>query len=351
MKINIQRGRSSGKAIEGKRKLAKKELTKNMKTNRQKIIMNSIKIVSAAVMAIAAATLLKLEFAISAGIISILTIMPTKRETIHTALGRLYAYVAALTIAFVCFEVFGYTVVAFCVYLLFFIVVCRVFRWYSAMAMNSVLISHFVTMGNMGMESLQNEVLLFIIGVGCGIIANMNLRKKADEMQQLQQQTDDQIIRILNRMSERILDRDLSDYNGECFKVLRDLIYEAGAVARENYNNELRSADTFDIDYIDMRSEQCDVLYEMYKTIRKLNTSPVTAGRLSEFLADTAAVFEKDNNVKGLLTELEELKNYMKNQPLPVTRQEFEDRARLFGLMGDIEEFLEIKRDFAERYQ
>ena len=36
----------------------------------------------------------------------------------------------------------------------------------------------------------------------------------------------------------------------------------------------------------------------------------------------------------------------MKETPLPVTREEFEDRARLFALMQDIEEFLQIKAEF-----
>ncbi len=316
----------------------------------RKIIINTIKIVLAAVVAIGIATLLQLEFAIAAGIIAILTIMPTKRETIRIAFGRLFAFVAAMLIAFVSFGVLGYTVQAFCVYLLVFIFLCQIFKWYSAMAMNSVLISHFVTLGNMNVESVMNEVLLFAIGVGCGIVINMHLRKRADYMLRLQQQMDEQIIKILSRMSKRILDKDLSDYNGECFQKLHVQIYEANTVAEENYNNDLVGADTFDMEYIAMRSQQCNVLYEMYKTIRTLNTSPITASKLSEFLENTAKVFEKNNNVKALLFELEGLKMYMREQPLPVTREEFEDRARLFGLMNSMEEFLRIKETFAEKY-
>ncbi len=321
-----------------------------MKRDFGKITVNSVKIVLSAVVAILIATLLHLEFAISAGIIAILTIMPTKRETIRTAFGRLCAFGAGRGIAFICFCLIGYTVPAFCVYLLIFIFVCQIFKWYSAMAMNSVLISHFVTLGDMSMASVLNEVLLFFIGVGCGIIVNMHLRKKEHYMLSLQQKTDNQIIKILSRMSERILDKDLSDYNGDCFKILRQLIYDASVVAEENYNNDLGSMDTFDIDYIAMRSEQCNILYEMYKTIRKLDTSPITAGKLSEFLKNTARVFEKNNNVKKLLIELGEMNAYMKSQPLPVTREEFEARARLFSIMNNLEEFLHVKEVFADKY-
>ena len=36
----------------------------------------------------------------------------------------------------------------------------------------------------------------------------------------------------------------------------------------------------------------------------------------------------------------------MKSTPLPVERNEFEDRARLFMLLRRIEEFLMIKKEF-----
>ena len=37
----------------------------------------------------------------------------------------------------------------------------------------------------------------------------------------------------------------------------------------------------------------------------------------------------------------------MKSRPLPVTRAEFEDRAELYTLLRDIEEFIKIKVDFS----
>ena len=67
----------------------------------------------AAVAAILIAYELELEFAMSAGIVAILTIQPTKKETIRVAMGRLCAFLAALIIAYGSFCIFGYTVVAF----------------------------------------------------------------------------------------------------------------------------------------------------------------------------------------------------------------------------------------------
>lgn len=318
---------------------------------RKNIIINSIKIIFAAMGAILIAQALQLEFAISAGIVAILTIQPTKRETISTALGRLYAFGAAMVIAFVSFLLLGFTVQAFFLYLVVFILLCQIFRWYSAMAMNSVLISHFITFGAMNLGTVANEVLIFVIGVGMGIVVNLHLRKRVDDMERLTKETDAQIVKILSRMSERVLDKDISDYNGDCFKILEQRIDEAKRVAWENYNNQLDSGDTFDMEYIAMRERQCMVLHEMYKNVRELDTSPITAGKISQYLKNMSEVFEKGNDCKELIVQFAQMDAYMDSQPLPVNRAEFEDRARLFGLMRKIEEFVSIKLEFAQNVE
>ena len=314
------------------------------------IIINSSKIIIAAILAIVLAQFLKLEFAIAAGIVAILTIQPTKKETVATALGRLYAFIVALVIAFLSFSIFGYNTTAFFVYLVFFIIICQIFKWYSAMAMNSVLISHFVTFGSMNMETVKNEVLIFAIGVGIGVIANLHLRKKVDYIEKLKKETDAQIVKILERMSKRILDKDLSDYNGECFQVLNRQLSQAQQVAELNYKNQFQKDDVFDQEYISMRDRQRHVLYEMYKDVRRLNSTPGTAQKISTFLSDMAKVFDKDNDAIALMEEFQEMSQYMKSQPLPVTREEFEDRARLFSLLCNLEDFLQIKLEFSKKH-
>ena len=262
-------------------------------------------------------------------------------------MGRLYAFAVAIGIAFVCFGALGVTLQAYFLYLILFIWVCQVFKWYSAMAMNSVLISHFVTLGVMNTENVANEVFIFMIGVSAGILTNMHLRKRTDYAEQLMQEMDTQIVKILSRMSERILDKDISDYNGACFQVLAQQIEFARKVAEENYNNQFNPDDTFDLEYIAMRDRQRMVLYEMYKNVRSLHTTPVTAKRISDFLRDMSEVFEKGNNGNDLLQEFLQMDVWMKSKPLPVERKEFEDRARLFCLMRNMEEFIRIKVEFA----
>ena len=63
------------------------------------IFLNTLKISLAAILAIVTAKLVKLDFAVSAGIVAILSVQPTKKETLKTALDRLLAFLIALVIS------------------------------------------------------------------------------------------------------------------------------------------------------------------------------------------------------------------------------------------------------------
>ena len=310
----------------------------------KRVVFNTMKIVLASILAIVIAYSLDFSFYISCGIVTILTIQSTKRDTIQTAIERCIAFVIALVIAYGCFYFFGYTILAYCIYLVFYLFICQLCSWYSSMAVNSVLISHFLTFQMMTYPTIINELGLFIIGVSIGIMANLHLKKNI-YIEDLKNQADDQIRHILLRMSKRIL-QNVDDYDGSCFDVLFDLISKAKTMSYENEKNSIFTFDDFDRKYISMRSKQTQVLYEMYKIIRNMHSTVFTAEIISNFLFKIANEYHLENDCEQLLDEFYDLDAKMKSTPLPVERNEFEDRARLFVLLRRIEEFLIIKRDF-----
>ena len=310
------------------------------------IITNTIKITLAAVLAILCAQALKLDFTVSAGIVAILSVQPTKKETLRTALARLLAFAVALVISITLFNFLGFTVPVFFLYLLLFILVCQWHKWISAMAMDSVLISHFLSFGKTGLLEIKNEVVLFLLGVGFGILVNLLLHKKTDYIDELKNKTDEQIKLALHRMALRIQNPDLADYDGSCFTSLNKSLFTAKKQAEENFNNQFTSKDTFDTRYLLMRERQAMILHEMYKCVKNIMTVPDTAPLAADFLEKVSCEYHKDNDVQSLLSSLMEIREKMKTKPLPKQRAEFEDRANLFILLERMQEFLEIKREF-----
>ena len=66
----------------------------------------------------------------------------------------------------------------------------------------------------------------------------------------------------------------------------------------------------------------------------------------THYLKMMATKFHRDNDGHELMKLFREMDLYMKQRPLPVERLEFENRARLFVVMRNIEEFIQIKTEF-----
>ena len=307
-------------------------------------IFKTLKISIASILSILIAMFFNLEFYVSAGIVTILTIQSTKSETMNTALQRFIAFIIGLIISYFTYNFFNYSIIGFILYLIIYIFICITFNWTSSMALNSVLISHFMTFKVMNITTVINELGIFIIGVGMGILINIHLHKDEYGIYKLKYRIDEQIIYILNRMSLRILQK-IDDYDGHCFDELNKILTLAKAKALENEKNSFES-NSYDLNYLKMREHQAQVLYEMYKLCSKLNTNAITSKLISDFLLKVSKVYHTSNDCSELLKEFNEIDSKEKSVDLPVTRSEFEDRARLFGLLRLIEEFLLVKHRF-----
>ena len=314
-----------------------------------KTVFNAGKISLGCVLSMIAATVLGLKYSATAGLITILSIQQTKKETVITALKRLSAFFCAVVISVLCFNLLGYTTLAFGVYLFIFVMLCMILDWQIATVPISVLITHLLAEKNCDISILLNEFLIFVIGAGVGTIINMHLHNNKQKMNSSREKLDNEIKAILERMSQRILTDDKSDYNSDCFKKIDKLLFEARQVAYENQNNKLIGAESYDMDYLKMRENQCSVLMEMYKSILKISVTPEQSKVISEFLKKTSSEYHEKNDVKKLISELEDIFADMRFQKMPESRTEFENRAVLYSLMLQIKDFLSIKYDFMEK--
>lgn len=317
-----------------------------MKSNIKKNLFNAAKISTGCVISIIICTILNLKYSMSAGLLTVLSIQDTKRETLNTALKRLYAFFCAFIISIICFNLLGYTALSFGIYLFIFVNICIIFDWKSATVPISVLITHLISEQNTGILLIVNEFLLFLIGVGTGMIVNLHLKNNEKKMTECRTKLDNEIKNILERMSSRIIDDDKSDYNAECFRRIDSLMFEAQKTAHENRDNTLRYDKSYDIQYLKMRKKQCITLYEMYKSILQIKTVPEQAKIISDFLLKISAEYDEKNNVKNLIKELSVIFDKMKEQPMPKERSEFENRAVLYFFMLQMKKFLLLKYNF-----
>ena len=196
---------------------------------------------------------------------------------------------------------------------------------------------------------LLNEVLLFFIGTGMGILVNMHLHRKEADFRRLSDEVDSQIKGILHRMSLWLPREDKSEYGSGCFEKLDKALEEARLCAAANYNNSVLERNPRELDYIEMREKQSIILKGIYENIKSITFLPEQAKQVAELFGKIEEDYHRENTVEELLNSLGKLLEEMKQQELPASREEFEARAILFYILMQTESFLNLKRDYMLR--
>lgn len=310
-----------------------------------------MKIAVAAAVSIALAGRFGLKYPATAGIITVLSIGNTKRETLKTAAKRGAAFLCALLFSAGCFQLLGYTLQGFALYLTLFALLCLCAGWGEAIAMDSVLVTHFLAEGSMGRLVLRNEILLFLIGTLAGIAVNLHLRRREEDFEKLSEEVDDQIKGILHRMSLWLPKEDRRGYGSGCFERLEKALVAARDCAAANYNNAVFTNDNRELEYVEMREKQGSVLREIYGNIKSIAFLPEQAEQVAALFGEVERSYHRDNTVDGLLGKMEELLADLKGQELPASREEFEARAVLFHILMQVRRFLELKKDYVQKRQ
>lgn len=279
---------------------------------------------------------------------TLLTIQNTSKETITISLKRAAAFLIATVLSFVVFESAGYHAVSYGIFLFLFIGICQFLKLSEAISTNAVLVTHYLLEGHMELSLVMNEALLLFIGAGMGTLLNLYIPGKIKEIRHTQHILEEDLKTVLMRMSEYLVKEDKSDYTGSCFLKLDADISEGEKHAYAYMNNTFFQESKYFMEYMQMRRQQCMVLKDIYKKIVSMNSIPPQALQISEFIKNISISFGESNNAKELLEGLNALSEQMKSSPLPVTREEFENRAVLYMILTDLEHFLLLKKDFAD---
>jgi uncharacterized membrane protein YgaE (UPF0421/DUF939 family) len=167
----------------------------------------------------------------------------------------------------------------------------------------------------------------------------MKYQKKKERM-------DDEIKHILLRVSERIENIELENFDGSCLKKLEDYIDETKEVATFNEKNSFK-AKKEELEYVQMRKRQYRVLVSIVGLVKRVSLNVSTSKEVASYVKDVASSYHEKNDVIELLDKLNALRKKMEESPLPLDRNEFEQRARLYYLFDLLEDFLNIKKEYS----
>lgn len=319
-----------------------------------------IKIAAGSALAIMIAYALGLKYAVSAGVITLLSLQDTKRATLYIAFIRAVAFVMATVMAYCVFSLLSYNAIAYGLFLLLFVAFSYYFNLHDAIAMNAVLATHYLLEKDMTLPMICNEALLLLTGAGIGIILNLYIPSNVNQIRTKQHIIEQDLKSILSALAVRLIAGDKSeelqdgkliintDCDEKCLVLLKEHIDAGLKQAYTNMNNVLFQETRYYIEYMEMRKQQYKILKDMFEKADKLSMVTPQSYDVAAFIMEIVNTLSETENAKGLLEKEDRLLAKFKESALPASRKEFENRAVLYVILMDLRMFLKIKEEFAD---
>lgn len=299
-------------------------------------VYQAVKMVLGALLATVISDLLKLDYSVTAGIIVILSIQPTKQQSIRVGVKRMIASVIGLSITASLMVLFGYTLTWFIVSLLLFIPLAFIFKLEEGIVVSAVLMSHILARSDWMLG--VNALFILSIGVVIAILLSLFMPNKSKAIESEIQAIDDALRSIIS---------DIASGKKASFGPMMDLIERSIYQIRNEAMNKLLPKRDLNISYVTMRKEQVTYLQKIETDLGRVSITEYKQV-ITQFIQSFVNKIGKANMATLLMVQLDQLRESFKDKPLPSNRQEFEERAILFHILFDIEAFLLAKVRYHE---
>ena len=317
----------------------------------RKTLLLAVKIGLGSSIAIYIAQALHLEYAVSAGTVTLLTVMASKWETIRLSVARFASFLTTILLGWLIFSNISSMWAAYGVLLMLVVFIAETFGWRTTISVNAVVAAHLLMDQVYNAAAVWNELLLVLIGVVLAIFLNLfhgnafHKRKIIADMRD----TENRLQAILREMSAYLSGDEMQRNVWDDLRELEDKSRDYIKSATEYQDNTFHSHPEYYIAYFEMRYEQCRILHNLHTEMVKISSMPKQAGVIADYLLYLAEYVIEINHPIAQITRLKELFADMRNEEMPKTREEFEDRAMLYHILMDIQDFLMLKADFVNK--
>ncbi|WP_294703421.1 aromatic acid exporter family protein [uncultured Fusobacterium sp.] len=297
------------------------------------------------------AELLGIKFGATAGIVTIISIQATKKESIKIAFERFLASLIGLFIAVIAFKIFGYSPFVFGIFILIFMPVCLKLKLFQGFLCTVVLATHILSLQKISVNIIRNEIYILLLGIVVALILNMYMPNMGKELEQKRKSVDILMKTLLNYFGDVLITGSVFVDEETLFKELKKELDDMKEIVYKEYNNDLFDSSRKDIDFVQMKRNQYKILIKMRNHFYRFYLSSEHALIISEFIRKVSDAIGVDKLYQEVLLELEKVREIFKNMPLPKSRVEFESRAVLFQFLNDTEDFLELKKEYMKKWR
>lgn len=284
-----------------------------------------------------------LLYATAAGIIAILSLQSTKKQSLRFAGKMIGAFLLALLIAILLFKFLGYNPLVFGLFLLIFIPLSVQLKVQEGLVVSAVLITQLLVEKTIELSFILNQLSLVSIGVSVALLLNLYMPSFENQIKKEQEQIESTIKKILVDMSNSLRVQVVSIKEEEFFTLLKSRLKHGREMAVKNFNNSFSSKNTYYITYMDIRLQQLHCLESMRKHFSRLSITYTQTTMIADFTRKTAILIQESDMAEKLVEELSQLRQSFTTMELPQNREEFENRVMLYQFLNDLEELLMLE--------
>ncbi len=318
------------------------------KAKMQKLLLLALKIAVGSGVAIYIAELLELQYASAAGSIALLTLITTKWGTVKLSIARVLTFAFTVFIAFFTFSHGEAPWIGYGVFTFLSVMFAEMIGWRPTLSVNAVIGMHFLAERDFHLDFIWNEFLLVCIGISVAIVLNLFHDYKGQEKELIKNMryTEQKLQEVLAEISMYLNNKAMKRSAWEDLHTLKEKIHTFIQDAYEYQDNTFYSHPGYYIDYFEMRMEQCHILENLHYEMKKIKKIPQQARIISQYLDYLKEYVVEVNAPVEQLERLHSLFEDMGKETLPESREEFENRAVLYHILMDIEDFVLAKKRF-----
>lgn len=299
--------------------------------------------------AILLAEWLSLSYATSAGIVTLLTIQNTKKDTLHLALKRIISFGMTMLIAFVCVNLIPVRFVSYGVFMIILVAVSYRLAWNAAISVNAVLGTHIIFVEQALTPKLfLNEAAIVLIGIVIAILFNMRMPDKEEEIQMDILHVEAYIHENLYSIADHLCSHSKLEKDKQHLVHLLEHISRAIEKAYLNRNNSLKSHSDYYIHYLDFRKEQCEILLHVYYIAAHHDFVVEEAAVVAQIIRETADNLHVQKDISLMKEKIDQATQDILHGAMPRDHRELESRAVLYQLVNELREFVWHQEDFVE---
>lgn len=312
-----------------------------------RMFLYAVKIGVGSALSILIAEYLGLNFAASAGIITLLTISTTRTETLKLCFRRLstFALAAVMMVVADFLPISDWLIFGLVLILLTFLL--NLADLMATLSVNAVFLTHLMGIEKITLQDIFNELMLLLIGLAIAVCINhfQDLRGQQRYVDFCVASTERAFQEVFGQLSDYLQNSDSNNHVWDHVIDLERRLEDYLQVAFQYQENLLSGDNSYYVKYFEMRIQQCAVLHNLHYEIKKIRKMDMDAQLMVEFfdfarghLTDFEEPTNQLQKLEGLIQEIQEV--------VPQSREDFIEKSRMYHILMDLEEFFMFQKRF-----